>query len=376
MKRYICLIISLCLILSSFSICFAAAADWSTTDQQNLSNAASRLYYNNYSAAYYLYQINSKLSTVNTYLSDIYSALFDSGDSVAEWLHNINSWLSPIYNSINAIPVDLFTIIGALGYTDSNSTYHPYLSEYKDYLRGVGNYGGITSSSFNKILDAHNGLPWSSGAWYSVSRFLSDGTSYNQSINWSQGSPIGNLAVLFNYTAQNITNIGTLLSVRLLSSYDSPQNVVNWGSLSTSTFTPTSSTDGIYKYLNSIQAPVARLSYVLASDERIAAQQAAALAEQEVVDDFIDPAGDSSATASDFGSISNLSSGYQHNFGSTASVTGIFDIFDSNNFGWFSSETFNQLDTTVATRGSSFETPLLDQQLEDISRALGVDYAN
>lgn len=372
MKRYICLIISLCLVLGSFSFVFASATSWDTSDQTNLSNAASRLYYNGYSAAYYLKQIADRvavLSTISSDISTIKGYLYDDYHSIGYWTSSIASWMQPIYNSIiNSVSdTDIEPIISGLNevVTSGGSTsYTPFL-KYNN--KSAANY----LYDFNNYFLTSTGRTFS--GWVSFNSDTSAGL-YSGIIGVSPFSTA--LITALGYINNNTTRGFNFLYSRGINGYNGQQTATNWGNLGTSTFTPVSSTDGIYKWLSAIQTPVARLSYVLASDQRIDAQEAAALAEQEVVDNFIDPAGDSSATASDFGSISDLSYGYQQNFGSTASVSGIFDIFDSNNFGWFSSETYNQLDTTVAQRGSSFETPLLDQQLDDISRALGVDYAN
>lgn len=388
MKRFICLIISLCLILGSFSFVFASATSWDTSDQTNLSNAASRLYYNGYSAAYYLKQIADRVSSLSTIASDVSTIkgyLFDDGHSIGYWTSAISSWMSPIYNAITATPTELQTIINSLNKVTSSggtTTYTPWLGELYNVM---GNYGqgksGVNSWDFTEQTTyAHRQLFYNNNGNFSGNYRLNKvngiGSFFIDSKLWQYGTPLGNLAVILQEINDNFVSAYIYDYQSSLTGYNTQQTALNWGNLGNSYFTPSSQTDGIYKWFAAIQAPVSRLSYVLASDERIAAQQAAAPAEQEVVNDFIDPAGNSSATASDFGSISDLSSGYQQNFGSTASISGIFDIFDSNNFGWFSSETYNQLDTTVAQRGSCFETPLLDQQLEDISRALGVDYAN
>ena len=372
MKRYICLIISLCLVFGSFSFSYATATDWDTADQANL-RAIKNLLDSGGTLYNQISNIASTTNTISNNINTIKGYLFDSGHGIAYWTQAISTWMSPIYNALTSIPVDTSTIIGALGYYDSYNTYHPFFNNLNNSL--TNQYFTSAGNVFNSHLNAHTYFVDSNGV-YGL-RILQANGGYNDiSVSWTQGSPLGNIAFLLKFLNENMAMAYNQIHNHGYYGYESPQNAVNWGNLGTSSFTPASQTDGIYKWLSAIQAPVARLSYVLASDERIAAQQAAALAEQEVVDDFIDPTGDSSATASDFGSISDLSSGYQQNFGSTASVSGIFDIFDSNNFGWFSSETYQQLDTTVAQRGSSFETPLLDQQLEDISRALGVDYAN
>lgn len=373
MKRIICLITALCLILGSFSFCFAANATWSTTDQQNLSNAASRLS----TIISTLQTTNSTLNTISNRVLDISNALFDDNHSVAYWTSAISSWMSPIYNSITAIPVDISTIIGALGYfTDNGTTYHPYLNELNNALSNAFNQRSDGTGTDARNM-AHSSLFVGgdvSTFTYPVHFLGLNGlkTTYNQ--KWGNGTPLGNIMLLLRYTNESNINSFTLTKQMAYTDYNAQQTGLSWTDIEQSiTFTPTSSTNGLYNWLKNIQAPVARLSYVLASDERIAAQEAAAANEEAVVDNFIDNTGDGSASPSDIGSISDLSSGYKSNFGSDASVSGIFNIFNSNNMGWFSQETANQLDTTTRTRrGSSFDTPLLDQQIRDIYDQIGV----
>lgn len=356
MKRYISLIISLCLILGSFSFVFASATQWDTSDQANLLGILRAVTsYGTGNLFYKVSHIDSTLDTISTNINTIKGYLTDSGHSVAYYLSGIDSWMNPIYSAITQTPTDLATIIGSLGYyTNNGTTYNPYLNLINNTLNNT--YGSTFSlTTFNNNTDTTN---------WTTFNYVTSGSVFNQilqSLRFTNNNNMGYYVKSLNAQFGN---------------YNLSRQGIDWNNLSTFSHVASSQSEGQNFWLSMIQQPVARLSYVLASDERLAAQQAASAAEQQVVNDFIDPNGDSSATATDFGSISDLSSGYQQNFGSTASISGIFNIFDSNNFGWFSSETYQQLDTTVAQRGSSFETPLLDQQLEDISRALGVDYAN
>lgn len=384
MKKLLCFLLCLTLIFSSVSLSFAAATDWSTSDQQNLSNAASRLYYMNQSAAYYLYNIATNTNNLYNRVTDIYNALFDDSHSIAYWTSAISSWMTPIYTAITAVPTDLSIIQGLLGYpTTSNgvTTWNPYLKGISDVLINFG-YGKNANNPWTveqAIRYAHYNLlrsPWGTLAGgYNLPRINGNGTFANENAFWQYGSPLGNLALMLMTLNYNFANSYTNRWTADLTGYNSTQNVLNWGSLSTSTFTPSSAIDGLYKYLASIQAPVARLSYVLANDQEIDARDAASANQDAVVDNFIDSSGDGAASPSDIGSVSDLSSGYKQNFGTDASPSGIFDIFNADHASWFSQETKNQLDTTIPsrmTKGSMSETPLLDKQIDDIYDALGV----
>lgn len=345
MKRIICLITALCLVFGSFSFVFAD--EWGSSQITSVVNNVS--------------SINTTLSNIYTRVNTITNYLTDSNHSVAYWTSAIASWMSPIYNALTSnlsANIGLDVIQGLLGYPvtvqGGGTTWHSYLNEINSILTGT------TYTLFPLTLDSDQNIIF--GTTSTTTNAVTAIINRLYYIEWA----ISHWNNQFNYRMGLLSN-----------GYGSTQSLVSFADPdSTVTFTPLSATDGIYKYLNAINTPLARLGYVLASDSRIEAQEAAAANEQAVVDNFIDSSGAGSASPSDIESISDLSSGYQNNFGSSASVTGIFNIFDSNNFGWFSQETANQLDTSSnnsrAKSGFEFETPLLDQRINDIYDALGV----
>lgn len=399
MKRIICLITALCLVFGSFSFVFAV--DWSTTDSSNLASIKNAV-----NSGGGLYNLISTISgrlvfnnvSIAQMVQNIYNALYSSsggtGRSVAWWLSTLNEnlvtlmgWIDP--NSSQSMTGILNQILNALIYSDAGGMIHSWLEAIEGYNyqtaerilslnKALINYknGSQSWTSADRTTSAHYQLIGDNGL-YGVYVVSANGQKALQNKAWYNGTPLGNLAVLLQNISNNQAFAYEYEYAYGLSGYNVQQSGLSWIDIEQSvTFTPTSATNGIYSWLKNIQAPVARLSYVLASDQRIEAQELAADNEQAVVDNFIDPSGSGSASVSDFGSISDLSSGYQNNFGSSASVTGIFNIFDSNNFGWFSQETANQLDTSSnnsrAKYESEFDTPLLDQRINDIYDALGV----
>lgn len=403
MKRIICLLTALCLVLGSFSFCFASATSWDTTDQANLSSIKSALTSGTSSVFGMLGKITGYLIYNNIPIAqtatNIYNALNSNGGSgtshsVAWWLADIDGWLSNIHGLLSGstsggIGDSLNKILNALVYSDAAGnvkswladiwqTESVYLPDLTELRKSMTNYyiGNSSMTTTDRRLNGNNYLLNASGQ-YTLPMVTANakGTTYSFQGNWLDGSPFGNLAYFFRTFQVNNTRIYENEWNYLWADAWNSQTYTDWTDLSSDTFTPNSLSGGIYTWLSNIQTPVARLSYVLASDERIAAQEAAAANEEAVVDNFIDSSGSGSASPSDIGSISDLSSGYKSNFGSDASVSGIFNIFNSNNMGWFSQETANQLDTTTSSRrGSSFDTPLLDQQIENIYDQIGVKH--
>lgn len=378
MKKSISVFLCLALILSSFSFAFASPTVWDTSDQQNLLYIRNSVTGNG-TMITALNSIITNTNTIANHLNTIKGYLVDSGHGVAYWVQAIDTWMSPIYNSINAIPVDLSTIIGALGYFDSNNTFHPYLIQLENISKANTAYR-IAQSGFsvtNAREQAHQQLFNSVSSFsYNVDQIAANGGFAGNTFYWGLGTPLGNVALLLQYINSNIAKSYQYRWTADLTGYNSQQALVSFADpYSTFTFTPQSATDGIYKYLNAINTPLARLGYVLASDSRIEAQEFAADNEQAVVDNFINPDGSGSASTSDIDSIADFSSGYKSTFASDASPTGIFNLFTSDNMSWFSQETYNQLDTTSNNRAKSdntFNTPLLDQQINSIYEQLGV----
>lgn len=352
MKRIICLITALCLVLGSFSFCFAAVSD---------SQAAS--------IVSDLSNIKTTISNIYTKVNGIYNALFDDNHSVAYWASAIASWMQPIYQALTTNLVanlNLEPIIAGLNsihIENGVTTYTPHLVDSSG--RSIGDTASLLYGLLNRI----------SGTIYKNGNYIT--ASYN-SYGLATGSNNTATNNIFDAINNNLIalNNSSIQDHNDLFNYTKgyPFSIVNVNTAENETFTPYSFGNALVRYLQKIQYPVARLGFILASDERIAAQEAAAANEEAVVDNFIDSTGDGSASPSDIGSISDLSSGYKSNFGSDASVSGIFNIFNSNNMGWFSQETANQLDTTTRSRrGSSFNTPLLDRQIEDIYDQIGVN---
>ena len=133
MKRYICLIISLCLVLGSFSFVFASATSWDTSDQANLQSIKNALTTGTSSVYGFLSSIKAALTYQNISVAqieqNIYNALNSNGGSgtshsAAYWLANINEnlttlmgWLDP--SSSSSLQVVLNQILSMLSYTDA-----------------------------------------------------------------------------------------------------------------------------------------------------------------------------------------------------------------------------------------------------------------
>lgn len=356
MKKIICLTIVLCLVLGSFSFSFAAVSDsQAQTIVSNLSTIIT-----------HLSNISSRLNTIQGYL-------YDSGHSIAYWVSAIDSWMQPIYGSLTDIlssSLNMETVAGLLGSVNtSGSTVirTPYLF-----------YNG--KSNANWLSDIYNSLNGNRN--YSNLLFNSpgaNGTVTSQRIDMSSWSMQDRILTYLLQLSNGTMSIYSLEYAQRVNGYNNLQSLVSFADPnSTVTFTPLSATDGLYKYLNAINTPLARLGYVLASDSRIEAQQAAAANEQEVVDSFIDSNGSGAASTSDFSDMAGLSSGYSSNFNTGQSASGLFTVFGSDKWTYLSQETMDSFDTTGnrnrrSKSNTEYDTPYLDRYYEEVLSLMGLE---
>lgn len=378
MKKFISVLLAVTLILCSFSNVFAVATQWDTTDAANLQSIKNTL--NSGGSLYGLVQtINTRLQFNNvtvgnliynmeTYLGRIQGYLYESNHGIAYYVANIESYINPIYQAVSGIS-------SGLVYSDGNGNTYPWLMDVVnnlDFLRqSLTNYysSSTTLSQANRRANGHQNFFSSSGQWIR-NIFDSNGDLTSETFLWQNGTPLGNifgsLRGIGDTTAFGFNKL--LGQLNAYPVYDDPSDYTS------RYFNGISFADVALDQLGSIDMFIARLGYVLASDERIEAQELAADNEQAVVDNFIDSSGSGAASTNDIGAVSDLSAGYKENFSSDASVSGIFDLFNSDHMGWFSNETKNQLDTTSNQRSksSTSETPLLDKQIQDIYYSLGV----
>lgn len=400
MKKTISILLCLLLIFSSVSSVFASATSWDTTDQANLQTIKNQLSNTSGGSIYYMIsQINGAMrftnKTIANWLADIEghlaSALYyeDGGNSrsITWWIKEAVLDLDQMVGTGSGTMLYYLNLINTrAGYINTNlTTANGHLTNIYDKTDAIrqivlisqellddiaGYQVGILGHQNNIDTLLNTSATWNWNSWTSTLTNNNEVTSYSRT-----SDPLNQAIYGLQFVSRNVVYGFTKMFNQAFTGYNSQQTAKNWLTLQSSNFTPTSQTNGIYTWLANIQEPIARLSYVHASDEEIAAREKAAANQDAVVDNFIDSSGSGAAPASSFGDVASMSAGYTTNMSTDASASGIWNIFSSNNFGWFSQETANQLDTTVSTRkgSSDFETPLLDQQIADIYKELGVD---
>lgn len=396
-QRWITYILIMAIMVCSTAPVFAEA--WTTTD---------------------VYQQQQKLSSILNYVLSIDSkmpSLSSSGMSVFESidlrLGHLEDWFVPsgsrpsnyatLMDSIvvladtvmNNLPGIYSYINGYFGtYSTQLTTQTGYLNSLKNavinYSAANMNYGIWSWADASKY--SHTQLlindPFASGGYtgaYKVLWINDDGSSITRNYRWDYGSPIGNVVLMEDTINNNLVNSYSTFLSKGLKHYG--DNLTTWDSqgdtLQQVAFTPESAIQGLYRYLAFTQRDVARLTYVLASDEEITAREKARDNQNAVLDNFIDDTGDGAISTNDFGSVADASKDIKDNLNTGVSASGIFDVFTGNHTSaWFSQTTADELDRTQANRSllkanglgaSDYDTPLLDEKMEELLSIFGGD---
>lgn len=382
MKRIISLIISLCLILGSFSFAFAEA--WTTTDVSYL---------------------RQDVAAVKNELLALGRAFYGSLGTMYNSVSEMMSWLSPQGNFGTGGTISGLTLYEILDYiawnidTDWNSEFAQlntlpsvasYLNNINDVLinkfYGVSANTGFSNSDAMKFAhrlflhkSTNDNNLWS--GMYGIDYVQSNGVAGIDNIFWQYGSPLGNIALLLQYLNQSVSRSYQYRWAADLTHYN--DNLTTWDSqgntLTQVAFTPESAIQGLYRYLAFTQRDVARLAYAYASDEELEAREQAKANQEQIFDDFIDPSGDGSVSTTDLGDMAGISSGIKDNLETGVSAGGIFDVFTGNHSDeWFSQATYNELmgirsNRDIKSSRSDYSTPLLDQQMNDLLSLFGGD---
>lgn len=354
-------------------------------------------------------QVTNHVSNIRTY---IYDWIFDDSDAYT-WrsfmyeFWRLSEFLIPrgsyqgqtsLWDIISTSLPGIYSYVNGYfaSYQTQLTSQTGYLKNIQDanvnYLYTIGNTLTHTwtfkEAAQNSSYYLLGGSPYASGSWdgaYKSYRIGANGQRINQNYAWQYSSPLGNVALLLNQLNETMANTYTYRWAADLTHYN--DNLTTWDSqgdtLQQVAFTPESAIQGLYRYLAFTQRDVARLTYVLASDEEITAREKARDNQNAVLDNFIDDTGDGAISTNDFGSVADASKDIKDNLNTGVSASGIFDVFTGDHTSaWFSQTTANELDRTQANRSllkanglgaSDYDTPLLDEKMEELLSIFGGD---
>lgn len=288
-------------------------------------------------------------------------------DTLTTWEHSTNTQTS-------FTPTSLANgLYRYLAYIQSDTTDWDYNGKL-----GLTNYFWDTLSGWTierKAKNANRDLLTQDNTSNYTIPYYTGGIRQDFSTQWRNGTPIGNLALINRLLALTSANGFQ----NLLYGFNNSQTAVYWNTAQNqaNAYTPISAITGIYYWLQNMQIPLARLAFVHADDNDIAAKRGTAANEQTITNNFLSTSGSAAATASDYGALASASGSFKQNFNTGASATGIFDLFNGDYASsWFSQETANQLDSNNAVRSikggvrtvtvSEYDTPLLNSYYSDI----------
>lgn len=396
MKRMFCLILILSLVLGSFSFSFAA-------------NNGVTFFYDGYN-------LNTSVSAFDA-IANIVSAIVNLRQDFDTFVSLTGDGNNPTnFGRFQDLYSDIHTIAAEFQYgsglnPDNNSMVSIIYAMANRLVEGVNlleydldpavqNINSVLIPNTNSILtftrtDIKDGLTrrpnyfinGTNGYYYPTPYLDPDEDDWGYNIvydeyYWGSGSSkLDFIAYMIQRQLRNDVTFNQMTFADVdstLSTWDSQQDV-----LTQNTFVPTSLGNGLYKYLAYLQRDVARLTYVMASQEELDMREATLDEQQAVVDGFT---GDGAGAISDtnISDMADFSSGAQSNFDTGADPSGIWNVFSAEEGQeWFTQATANELDTSTASTRSllrstpdqGYDTPLLDAYYEEIFSFLGVDNA-
>lgn len=315
-----------------------------------INNNVVNYLFSNYSTGYYLWDwtpSNGVYQGAPTSSQSVISQLRAMGSSLTKMLSYSTEYNYQNYQSLNNIEEVLTTDGGIkieldhwsdLFYPDNTHWDRPTADQWNYfYTNYVGYNGALTTETFR-----------SSNIFYQLKRYFVNNNNSLGTIGMFLGAD-----TLYNSSADYpLTNND-------LTTTTTPKKSIWWD---------------IRAIGSNLSDPLHRLAFVLASDEEIEARQAASDNQESVIDNFIKPTGNGSASASDFADVASVGNSIKDTLDSNVSAGNAFTSLDSDSdaWNWFSQSTLNSLDssTNQNRKSANSDTPLLDSYYSDLMETL------
>lgn len=394
-KKVISFIICISIILGSLVPCFAISTDSAIKATKELkalgdTKAATEVSPSSSSGYYYYYNGTSNLGYTNINITTWAGLVTGITQGIANSIKNLANINSNIGTTLDNT---LSTIYTRLGNTNS------YIDGIEGYLYNINNslyYGqtgvgtivndlktllttnntstsNISSDTSNIYSLLSNGLNIDLGSPWQPYFMPSDNYDFNNN-DWDYYylrtvDEWGNVSST-SYTQTNIlTGLKRLLvNINNNETYGFRNICRSVGGTANDSFVPklynidltTTNADKlslwrtIFQYGENTSMFLSRLGYVLASDDEIAARQAASANQDVAVDEFISSSGSASASTTDLGDMASGSSAIKNALSSNADIDDALGIFngDTSIWDWFTTETKNSFDNVSVQRSS------------------------
>ena len=313
---------------------------------------------------------NTALSTISTYVDGIETLIGTSntntGNIAARLTYSSKSaanWLSDIYTYIGNTNTTLAYIRSGTDWIDD---IYSILSNL-DFGEVI-----VKDSQGNELTAADFWAKYTNGSVGSFTsyRMSADGTS--SSANWS----------LTNHSAfETIEYILTRFDNSLYQ--QSAGLIKNWQNYNGDLYRPDLTTYSLgtsgnslwydfRRFASNTSQHLARLDFVLASDDEIAARQAAAANQDAAVDNFISSNGAGSASTTDLGDMAAGSSAIKNAFSSNADPTDALGIFsnDDSIWDWFTTDVKNSFEGNSSNTRTLNTTHYYQDYMDQVLRGI------
>ncbi len=374
MKKVISLTIALCLTFGAVLPVYAEA--WTSTEAQSVTSDVRDIN-DNIEA---LFRAFTATGTMYNSISEMMSWLTPAGSFSTSHsitgvtLYEVVDYIAWTLSGVGPTVYDTFQSMGSmLAYMPSvDSRLSTANTNLNDLELGLTNYFRDAESVnvANRKLNTHTALV-NSALEYKIKNINSSNVISEETLDWQNGSPLGNIAVILHRIANNdTTGLGLFLDHTVGTTFgiwDSRTN--NIPMESPNAWTPYSAIHGLYTYLAYLQRDVALMSWVVSNPSDLIIRQDSEDLTNGYYDNFVDPDSDNTFTRSEMDDVGGLASDFKDNFSTGQSAGNVFSIFtNGSSTNWFSQATKNALDQrqTRATRSSSYDTPLLDAYYEEI----------
>lgn len=332
---------------------FAYSSDYIRSSINNIYNLLSQYLYSSTTTGYYLWDWTPS--------GGVYQGAPMSAQSVITQLRNMGTSLSKMlsYNTEYAYQTYQSLLNGL------NISFSPYWDDVKNALdpNGMGGFPLAIQNSPSQTL-----------ARYRQQENGGSSSDLSWDLSVRKGNALGN--IFFYLATLNTSAVYFFRDVSSGIATGNTSDVITNPDLTTTSLGRVSIWSDIRKIGGNLSNHLARLDYVLASDEEIEARRAASSNQQSVVNNFIKSSGSGSASVSDFEGIASAGSNIKDALNSNVSIENAFSSLSSNSsaWDWFTQSTANSLDSTTDQnrRSSNYDTPLLDTYYSDLMEILKV----
>ena len=386
------------------------------------------------SGTVYSYSGGTSVSSTTQYVDDFSDLITGITRSIANSFQAFANKIVPYIDGIEGYIDNLETLVSGASTTLSNNLPYIYdrlgvilgaVDQIEGYVDGLEGLIGTTNSTLSTISTRVNTTNTrltttnshlsniSSDVHSIVENFTSEGAinvnvvdnpsnGFNQNDFWKKYDSLdGNV---INYrTLQDGTSNSATWSLRNHSAFESIEYFMmyyltsfynytsifgkNWQNANGYLYKPDLTTTALgtsgnsfwydfRRFASNISQHLARLDYVLASDDEISARSEASSNQEAFVDEYISSSGSASVSVSNLGDMASLTGDMKDALSSNVSASSAFTAFSDNSDAWlwFSQTVADSLDTT--NNRASFDTPLLNGYYTELEHTLGLNNAH